>query len=197
MFCIGSLWCLGQEFDRQCLIADNDPFTGAMNMAHAEVCHIQGTDETHLTYLDFRKAELMVEPVERKYCKWFLHETFLNHIANIQDDNHTPIWRKPDDGIILKKFENKNLAEECIKQPCFCFDYLNANHEDKDRIIEYTKFNLVFDIKLQEKGKLKAIFTCRYLEAIQIMLNEEEISNIYKITEVNKNKITIQITVGL
>lgn len=64
-------------------------------MAHAEVCHIQGTDETHLTYLDFRKAELMVEPVERKYCKWFLHETFLNHITNIQDDKHNPIWRMP------------------------------------------------------------------------------------------------------
>ncbi len=89
----------GQEFDRQCLIADNDPFKGAMNMAHAEVCRIQGTDETHLTYLDFRKAELMVEPEERKYCKWFLHETFLNHIANIQDDNHNPIWRKPGDGM--------------------------------------------------------------------------------------------------
>ena len=89
----------GQEFDRQCLIADDDPFTGAMNMANAEVCRIQGTDETHLTYLDFRKAELMVEPEERKYCKWFLHETFLNHIANIQDDNHNPIWRKPGDGM--------------------------------------------------------------------------------------------------
>ncbi len=89
----------GQEFDKQCLIANNEPFTGAMNMAHAEVCRIQGTDETHLTYLDFRKAELMVEPEERKYCKWFLHETFLNHIANIQDDNHNPIWRKPGDGM--------------------------------------------------------------------------------------------------
>ena len=31
----------GQEFDRQCLIADDDPFTGAMNMSHAEVCRIQ------------------------------------------------------------------------------------------------------------------------------------------------------------
>ena len=89
----------GQEFDRQCLIADDDPFTGAMNMSHAEVCRIQSTDESKLTYLDFRKAELQVEPEERKYCKWFLHETFLNHIANIQDDNHNPIWRKPGEGM--------------------------------------------------------------------------------------------------
>ena len=89
----------GQEFDRQCLIADDDPFTGAMNMEHAEVCRIQSKDESKLTYLDFRKAELMVEPEERKYCKWFLHETYLNHIANIVDDNHYPIWRKPGDGM--------------------------------------------------------------------------------------------------
>ena len=89
----------GQEFDRQCLIADDDPFTGAINMAQAEVCRIESTDESKLTYLDFRTAELKVEPEERKYCKWFLNETVLNHIANIQDDNHNPIWRKPGDGM--------------------------------------------------------------------------------------------------
>ena len=89
----------GQEFDRQCLIADDDPFTGAINMEQAEVCRIESTDESKLTYLDFRAAELKVEPEERKYCKWFLNETVLNHIANIQDDNHNPIWRKPGDGM--------------------------------------------------------------------------------------------------
>ena len=89
----------GQEFDRQCLIADDDPFTGAMNMDDAEVARIQSTDESKLTYLDFRAAELKVEPEERKYCKWFLNETVLNHIANIQDDNGNPIWRKPGDAM--------------------------------------------------------------------------------------------------
>jgi HK97 family phage major capsid protein len=89
----------GQEFDRQCLIADADPFTGAINMANAEKHAISGTDVTSLTYLDFRAAELKVEPEERKYCKWFLNETVLNHVANIQDDNHNPIWRKPGDGM--------------------------------------------------------------------------------------------------
>ena len=89
----------GQEFDRQCLIADDDPFTGAMNMDEAEVARIQSTDESKLTYLDFRAVELKVEPEERKYCKWFLNETVLNHIANIQDDNGNPIWRKPGDSM--------------------------------------------------------------------------------------------------
>ena len=89
----------GQEFDRQCLIADDDPFTGAMNVENAEVARIQSTDESKLSYLDFRAAELKVEPEERKYCKWFLNETVLNHIANIQDDNGNPIWRNPGDAM--------------------------------------------------------------------------------------------------
>ena len=89
----------GQEFDRQCLIADDDPFTGAINMENAEVHAIASTDISTLSYLDFRAAELKVEPEERKYCKWFLNETVLNHIANIQDDNGNPIWRKPGDGM--------------------------------------------------------------------------------------------------
>ncbi len=89
----------GQEFDRQCLIADDDPFTGAINMENAEELVINSADVNDLTYLDFRAAELKVEPEERKYCKWFLNETVLNHIANIQDDNGNPIWRKPGDAM--------------------------------------------------------------------------------------------------
>lgn len=89
----------GQEFDRQCLIANDDPFTGAMNMANAEKHKIASADTSKLTYLDFRAAELKVEPEERKYCKWFLNETVLNHIANIQDENGNPIWRKPSDSM--------------------------------------------------------------------------------------------------
>ena len=89
----------GQEFDRQCLIADDDPFTGAINMENAEEHVIDSADVNDLTYLNFRAAELKVEPEERKYCKWFLNETVLNHIANIQDDNGNPIWRKPGDAM--------------------------------------------------------------------------------------------------
>ena len=89
----------GQEFDRQCLMANADPFTGAINMAAAKKHAIAGTDVNSLTYLDFRAAELEIDPEERKYCKWFLHETVLNHIANIRDDNGNPIWRKPGDAM--------------------------------------------------------------------------------------------------
>lgn len=89
----------GQEFDRQCLIADNDPFKGAMNMTHAEKHVTSSADISQLSYLDFRAAELKVEPEERKYCKWFMNETVLNHITNIRDDNNNPIWRKPWEGM--------------------------------------------------------------------------------------------------
>ncbi|MCI6185840.1 MAG: phage major capsid protein, partial [Spirochaetia bacterium] len=85
----------GQEFDRQCLIADDAPFTGAINMEHAEVHASSSASITDLTYGDFRAAELKVEPEERKFCKWFMNETVLNHITNIRDDNNNPIWRKP------------------------------------------------------------------------------------------------------
>ena len=63
----------GQVFDRQCLIADDDPFTGAINMEHAESHAAASAAIAGLTYLDFRAAELKVEPKERKYCKRFIH----------------------------------------------------------------------------------------------------------------------------
>ena len=89
----------GQEFDRQCLIAEDDPFTGAINMENAEQHAMESASVSELTYIDFRAAELKVEPEERKYCKWFMNETVLNHITNIQDDNGNPIWRKPWEGM--------------------------------------------------------------------------------------------------
>ena len=89
----------GQEFDRQCLTADDDPFTGAINMEHAEVHVAASASIADFTYEDFRAAELKVEPEERKYCKWFMNETVLNHVTNIKDDNNNPIWRKPWEGM--------------------------------------------------------------------------------------------------
>ena len=32
---------------------------------------------------------------ERKDCSWFINETVLNHIANIEDTTGRPIWRCP------------------------------------------------------------------------------------------------------
>ena len=85
----------GQEFDRQCLLADNDPFTGAMACSDVTEVTIKGDSIDDLTWKDFRDAVYRVPAEERKDCAWFLNETVLNHIANIEDTTGRPIWRRP------------------------------------------------------------------------------------------------------
>jgi len=85
----------GQEFDRQCLTADNDPFTGAMACADVTEVTIAGATINDLTWKDFRDAVYKVPAEERKDCSWFINETILNHIANIEDTTGRPIWRRP------------------------------------------------------------------------------------------------------
>src|SRR5215510_14089651 len=85
----------GQEFDRQCLLADDDPFTGAMAADGTVKVAIQGATINDLTWKDFRDAVYKISAEERKDCVWFLNETVLNHIANIEDTQGRPIWRRP------------------------------------------------------------------------------------------------------
>ena len=85
----------GQEFDRQCLLAEDDPFTGAMAAADVTKVTIAGDSIDKLTWKDFRDAVYKVPAEERKDCAWFLNETVLNHIANIEDSEGRPIWRRP------------------------------------------------------------------------------------------------------
>jgi HK97 family phage major capsid protein len=85
----------GQEFDRQCLLAKDDPFTGAMACSDVTEVSIKGNTIEDLTWKDFRDAVYKVPPEERKDCSWFINETVLNHIANIEDTTGRPIWRRP------------------------------------------------------------------------------------------------------
>jgi HK97 family phage major capsid protein len=85
----------GQEFDRQCLLADDDLFTGAMACSDVTKVTIAGNTINDLTWKDFRDAVYKVPAEERKDCSWFLNETVLNHIANIEDTTGRPIWRRP------------------------------------------------------------------------------------------------------
>jgi HK97 family phage major capsid protein len=85
----------GQEFDRQCLLAEDDPFTGAMAADGTVKVTIQDASINELTWKDFRDAVYKISAKERKDCCWFLNETVLNHIANIEDKNGNPIWRRP------------------------------------------------------------------------------------------------------
>jgi HK97 family phage major capsid protein len=85
----------GQEFDRQCLLADEDPFTGVMAVEGAVMQNIVGNNINALSWKDFRDAVYRIPAEERKDCCWFLHETVLNHIASIEDTTGRPIWRGP------------------------------------------------------------------------------------------------------
>jgi len=95
MFVDEFLETYGQEFDRQCLLADNDPFTGAMACPDVTEVTIAGNTINDLTWKDFRDAVYKVPAEERKDCAWFINETILNHIANIEDTTGRPIWRRP------------------------------------------------------------------------------------------------------
>jgi len=95
MFVDEFLETYGQEFDRQCLLADNDPFTGAMKCADVTEVTIKGDSIEDLTWKDFRDAVYKVPAEERKDCAWFINETILNHVANIEDTTGRPIWRRP------------------------------------------------------------------------------------------------------
>ena len=85
----------GQEFDRQCLLADDAPFTGAMAADGTVKVAIAGNSINDLTWKDFRDAVYKIPAEERKDCCWFLNETVLNHIANIEDTTGRPIWWRP------------------------------------------------------------------------------------------------------
>jgi HK97 family phage major capsid protein len=85
----------GREFDRQCLLADDDPFTGALAADGVVTARLGSADIADVTWKDFRDAVYRVPAEERKDCCWFLHETVLNHIANIEDADGRPIWRRP------------------------------------------------------------------------------------------------------
>jgi len=84
-----------REFDKQCLVANNAPFTGALATNRAVSVPIKGTGIDKLTWEDFRDAVYKVPAEERKDCCWFLHETVVNQVMNLKDDNGNPIVRRP------------------------------------------------------------------------------------------------------
>jgi HK97 family phage major capsid protein len=84
-----------REFDKQCLVADNAPFTGALRTNRAVTATIKGSTVKDLTWEDFNDAVYKVPAEERNNCCWFLHETVVNHVMNLKDANGNPIVRRP------------------------------------------------------------------------------------------------------
>lgn len=85
----------GQEFDRQCLISKNSPFTGVLEAPGIHSFTLKGGSPYSIGYKDFREAVLKVPAEERKDCCWFLNETILAQASNLTDANGNPIWRGP------------------------------------------------------------------------------------------------------
>jgi HK97 family phage major capsid protein len=83
-----------REFDRQCLTANNTPFTGALATNRAISVPIKGSTIAGLTWEDFNNTVLQVPAEERKDCCWFLHETVVNHVMKLKDTNGNPFVRK-------------------------------------------------------------------------------------------------------
>ena len=103
--------------------------------------------------------------------------------------------KEHNDGIILKPFENTKLAENCINIPSFKFSFEQAEYGEKDRIIENTVYEVSFEIRLQDNTENKTILLSRYIEAINLMIEENQLWQNCRFTNIKKNTVFIRITV--
>lgn len=124
----------------------------------------------------------MIKSFEAVYKE--IENLFINQLPDYIDK----INKEQNDGIILKPFENKNLKDNCIKQPCFTFAVEEAEYSEKDRIIENSIFECSIEIKIEQTENF--IFW-RYIEAIKKMLVEEDSDII--IIKVQATKVLLRI----
>ena len=103
--------------------------------------------------------------------------------------------KEHNDGIILKPFENTKLEENCINLPSFKFSFEQAEYGEKDRIIENTVYEVSFEIKLHDHIENRTILLSRYIEAINVMIEDNPLWQDCRITNIKKNTIFIRITV--
>ena len=124
------------------------------------------------------------EPVYKE-----LENLFINKLPEYIEK----INKEHNDGIILKAFENTTLEENCINAPSFIFNVEETDYSEKDRIIENTVFSISLEIKLQSHTENRIILLCRYLEAIEKTLINNENWLECKIVNISANKIFIRI----
>ena len=99
------------------------------------------------------------------------------------------------DGIILRRFENRSLQEICIKKPCFKFSVEESEFSEKDRIIENTIFTVSLEIQLLPITEQKITEFWRYTETINKMLCESECNYFYQILKIKENRIFIKVEI--
>ena len=103
------------------------------------------------------------------------------------------INQEHNDGIILEPFENKSLEENCIKMFFLSFKLEETEYEEKDRIIENEVYKISIEIKIHSNTQNKIIILWRYLEAIQLIFNEEDSAYLYRIENMQGGKVYIRI----
>ncbi len=99
------------------------------------------------------------------------------------------------DGIIIMPFANTTLAGTCIKTPSFILNIEEIELSEKDRIIENTVYKISIEINLPPNTENKLILLCRYYEAIELSINNNEGLQECRITGSKENKVFIKITV--
>ena len=121
-----------------------------------------------------------------------IKELFIEKLPLYIEENN----KKKNDGIILQPFLNKHLLENCQKLPCFQFELQEAEYKEKDRIVENTVFNFSLEINTKSSKELEIIEICRYAEAIDNLINENNQSFLdFRITKIKDNKILFRVLV--
>lgn len=122
-----------------------------------------------------------------------VYQELENLLINKLPEYIEKINKEHNDGIILKAFENTTLEENCINAPSFIFNIEETDYSEKDRIIENTIFSISLEIKLQSHTENRIILLCRYLEAIEKTLINNENWLECKVVNISANKIFIRI----
>lgn len=121
-----------------------------------------------------------------------LHELFIEKLSLYIEE----INKEKNDGLILLPFENKSLFENCQKLPCFKFELMESEYSKKDSIIENTVFEFVLEIKTKRNSELRLIENCRYAEAIDKMIKNNNIDFLdFRILKLRVNDLYFRLVI--
>lgn len=107
------------------------------------------------------------------------------------------INKENNDGLIIKPFTNTELIQGNLKLPYFDLNFDEAEQGIKDRIIGYIRYKLTFELFLEKNCKAPILEFCRYRDAIENMLEEDDFEywNHYNMKSISINKIVLTVLV--
>jgi HK97 family phage major capsid protein len=88
----------GQEFDRQCLFASADPFSGIFVNTGTQVHTVAGASPMSITLDDLTQAPLKVPVQDREAGMWIVSEDFVSWIASRRNALGDYAWMPPQEG---------------------------------------------------------------------------------------------------